>query len=93
MKNQDLKLKFIENGRMSDSSMQLIFGGVGGSCAWVYCDILTICSGINKNHCVNYETCVDASDKNNCSDYYYVYATTPITKNTISSVVSSNILK
>lgn len=66
MKNQDLKLQFIENGRLSDGKMTQIVGG-----ALEKCRTLTECTHgeENKRTCSGYKNCDSALDKFKCSNY------------------------
>ncbi|MCL2311844.1 MAG: hypothetical protein FWC41_05070 [Firmicutes bacterium] len=59
---QNLKLDYIESGRMSDKEMSEIYGG------WITCDIYTICHAVEKNSCHIYYNCQSESS--------YVYCTT-----------------
>lgn len=65
MKNQDLKLKFIENGRLSDNQMNKINGG------WS-CGVFVACPGHSgKSECAPYKDCAWFS-KEDCTDYHWV---------------------
>ena len=83
-----LELNFIEKGRMTENSLEQIYGG-----QWVQCQILSNCddgSVWNKNKCSTYFSCVSESDKNYCETYVY----TPFIVPTTTSIkLSSSQLK
>jgi len=67
MKNQNLKLEFIENGRLSNGEMGEIFGGKEN------CGKLTECtepgSGHGKRECIRYRDCDTSWDRFKCGTY------------------------
>lgn len=66
MKSQDLKLEFIENGRLSNAEMTEVIGGN------VNCRRLTECTdGVSgyKRECNRYRDCDGFWDKLKCSPY------------------------
>jgi hypothetical protein len=71
MKNQDLKLQFIETGRLSNGEMGIIYGGVND------CTGRTVCSKEGKNSCtIWYYQCTDLNDPNQrytCNGKTWVY--------------------
>jgi len=56
MKKQDLKLNYIECGRISDNDMNGILGG------GIQCDIYTVCNKEGKSSCSEYYNCKDLTD-------------------------------
>lgn len=60
-----IKLKFIENGRLSDGKLNLILGGAGWSCG-----TYTNCHSTGKNSCKPWTACSneDKDKKTECSD-------------------------
>ena len=62
MKNQNLKLDFIESGRMSEIEMSETYGG------YILCDVYTNCHAAGKNSCSIFYKC--------SNDTNYVYCTT-----------------
>ena len=79
MKKKNLKLTFIEKGKLTNNLMRHVVGGEG-SCSWVYCSTLTSCDGgtLGKNNCTGgYESCTSTDDKNNCINKYS-YVISPI---------------
>jgi hypothetical protein len=66
MKNQNLKLEFIENGRLSNGEMKGIVGG-----ALKKCGVLTPCphGEMNKSTCSTYKDCDSLFDKFSCGTF------------------------
>jgi len=67
MANQELKLDYIESGRMSDNEMDRIYGGV-----WS-CETYANCHKTGKSSCSEFKSCSDVNDPNNrtyCKNKY-----------------------
>jgi len=58
MLNQELKLDYIECGRMSDNEMDNIYGG-----SWS-CGTYTNCHKTGKSTCQEFVNCYDVTDPN-----------------------------
>jgi hypothetical protein len=65
MKNNDLKLQFIENGRLTNGEMTEILGGRD------HCGSYTPCpqGETNKSSCSNYKSCQLGMGKLTCTTY------------------------
>lgn len=66
MKNQDLKLEFIETGRLSDIEMSITYGG------YILCDIYHVCKKNGKSSCSMYTHCTSETKKTYCASRYWV---------------------
>ena len=71
MSNKELKLEFIENGRLTDGEMGEIVGGAV-SCPSVHtCATFEDCGDIGKRKCTTYANC-GINSKTNCGSYNWM---------------------
>jgi len=72
MKKQELRLEFIENGRLSYNEMNEIYGGIG-----ISCKIYTVSKKKGKSYCELYRLCTDMDDISKffqCGSYSWAIA-------------------
>ena len=68
MSNKELKLEFIENGRLSVDEMGIIVGGASEGLVVA----MTKCGEPGKNYCKEYDVCTSSINKKTCLEYSWV---------------------
>jgi hypothetical protein len=67
---KELKLNYVEVGRLSNDEMNNIFGGEAGRD--IHCGTRVTCGETGKNSCTSYWNCSNNSSKNSCDSKSWV---------------------